>query len=132
MAGGRRFLATALGGIAAGAAGLAVVLGGIGTAEHVLVGGETQEWCEGTQGYDGNHGAVERCVRERRNSNVVAADEHLVELYRAESGGDRYDVHAWPLTGQDIDVTFDDDSVTVSDGHGVSATYPNSVFDDTR
>lgn len=132
MAGGRRLLPAALGGVVAGAAGLGVLLGGVGTAEAVLVGGQTQEWCEGTQGYDNNHGPVERCVRERRNVNAIASDERVVELYRAESGGVRYETHPWPLTGQDVEVSFDEDSVTVSDDHGVSATYPNSVYDDAR
>ncbi len=122
----------AVGGLLAGMAGLGLVIVTIGTAEHLLLGGETRVWCEGTRGYDGNHGPVERCVRERHDTNLVASDEHLIELYRKESGGDRYEVHAWPLRGQDVEVDFTADSVTVRDGHGVSATYPNTVFDDTR
>ena len=119
-------------GLLTGAAGLGVAIASIGVAESVLVGGETREWCEGKQGYDSNHGPVERCVRERHETHLVADDEHVVELYRKESGGARYEVHPWPLTGQQVEVEFGDDSVTVSDGHGISATYPNSVFDDVR
>lgn len=122
----------AVGGLLVGVVGLGLVLGGIGVAEDVLGGGGTREWCEGTQGYDSAHGPTERCVRERDDDNLVASDEHLIELYRAETGGDRFEVHAWPLRGEDVEVDFDEDSVTVRDGHGVSATYPNAVFDDTR
>lgn len=122
----------ALGGLLAGVLSLGLALTAIGTAEYVLIGGETHEWCEGSRGYDGNHGPIERCVRERHNTNLVADDEHVIELYSKESGGDRYEVHAWPLRGQDVEVEFREDSVRVRDGHGVSATYPNSVFDDTR
>ena len=106
-------------GLLTGAAGLGVAIASIGVAESVLVGGETREWCEGKQGYDSNHGPIERCVRERANHNLIASDEHDIELYRKE-------------TGQQVEVEFGDDSVTVSDGHGISATYPNSVFDDVR
>ena len=122
----------ALGGVVGGTACLALALGSVGVAEDVLVGGQAREWCEGKRGYDSNHGPIERCVRERDDDNLVASDEHLIELYRAGSGGDRFEVHAWPLRGEDIEVDFDEDSVTVRDGHGVSATYPNTVFDDTR
>ena len=132
MASGRRPWGWALAGVVVGAAGLGIGLGSVGVAEYVLVGGETREWCEGTKGYDSNHGPVERCVRERHETHLVADDEHVVELYRKESGGARYEVHPWPLTGQQVEVEFGDDSVTVSDGHGISATYPNSVFDDVR
>lgn len=119
-------------GVLVGAAGLGLLVVGVGTTEHLLVGGETREWCEGTKGYDSNHGPVERCVRERDETHVIASDEHVIELYRGESGGDRYEVHAWPLRGEDVEVDFAEDSVTVRDGHGISATYPNSVFDDAR
>ncbi len=130
MAGGRPW-ATALGGVTVGAAGLAIVLGGVGTAEHLLVGGETREWCEGSQGYESNHGPVERCVRERSNPNLVAPDEHVVELHTA-AAADRFETHPWPVTGQDVDVEFTAGSVTVRDEHGVSASYPSSAFDDAR
>ena len=79
-------------GLLTGAAGLGVAIASIGVAESVLVGGETREWCEGKQGYDSNHGPIERCVRERANHNLIASDEHDIELYRKESGGDRFDV----------------------------------------
>lgn len=122
----------ALGGVAVGAAGLAVALGGIGLAESVLTGGQTREWCEGTAGYDSPAGGpLERCVRERDNRNIVAADEHLVEFYRKDSGGGRYEPHPWPLDGEDVEVDFGEDGVTIT-GEGISATYPSSVYDDAR
>lgn len=122
----------ALGGVAVGAAGLAVALGGIGLAESVLTGGQTREWCEGTKGYDSpTGGELERCVRERDNHHVVAPDEHRVEFYRKDSGGGRYEPHPWPLDGEDVEVDFAEDGVTIT-GEGISATYPSSVYDDAR
>lgn len=102
-------------------------------AESVLTDGQTQEWCEGSAGYDSpTAGALERCVRERDNANLVAPDEHLVEFYREDSGGVRHEAHPWPVDGNGVKVEFGDESVTVTNDVGVRATYPNSVFDDSR
>lgn len=110
-----------------------MALGGIGLGESVLTGGQTREWCEGTKGYDSpTGGELERCIRERDDRNLVAPDEHLIEFYRGESGGARYEPHPWPLDGDEVEVDFGENGVTVSDGAGVSATYPNSVYDDAR
>ena len=120
------------GGVAVGAATLALTVGAVGVVESTLIGGQTREWCEGTAGYDSPAGGpLERCVRERDNRNVVAADEHLVEFYRKDSGGERYEPHPWPLHVEEVEVDFGEDGVTIT-GDGVSATYPNSVYDDAR
>lgn len=129
---GARTWPAALAGLLTGVAGLGLVLGGIGLVEDHAVGGETREWCEGTEGYDSHHGPVERCVRERDDPKLVASDEHHIELYRAGSDGARYEFHPWPVRGHDVEVDFGADGVTVSDEHGVRAYYPNSVYEDTR
>lgn len=104
-------------------------------AESTLTGGQTRQWCEGTKGYDSpTGGELERCVRERDNANLVAPDEHLVEFYRKDSDGLRVEAHSWPVDGNgvEVEVEFGDDDVTVINGSGVRASYPNSVFDDAR
>ncbi len=122
---------TVLGAAAAGAAGTLLLLMGGATLEHLLVGGETRQWCEGTQGYDGPNGPLERCVRERDDGNLLADDVHRLELHRADVP-ERYARQPWPFGGEDVEVDFGPDSVTVTDGDGVTVTYPNSLYDDGR
>lgn len=126
------------GGALLGAAVAVVVLGllvaGTGLVEGTVpTTGETeQSWCEGSPGYDSNQGPLERCVREQTITHLVAADRHEIQFYRAASGATRHEPHPWPLDGSGIEVEFDDDGVTVTNDAGMSATYPNSVFDDAR
>lgn len=127
----RRWLAL-LAGVVVGVGGVSLCAGAVFAAETSLTGGQTREWCEGDKGYDGPNGPLERCVRERDDTNLLADDEHTIEFYREDSGGDRYEAHAWPLDGDDVRVEFGDDSVTVTTAGGMTATYPNSVFDDSR
>lgn len=120
-----------LGCLAAGAVAVLLALVIATAIEESLVGGHTRHWCEGTQGYESPNGAIERCVRERENHNLLADDRHQMEMYRGGSPG-RYEAHPWPFRGDDVTVDFRPDSVRVSDDAGVSVTYPNSVFDDSR
>ena len=120
----------ALGGCAAGAAGLLLVVGAVGLAESVLVGGQTREWCEALTD-DPTVTVQERCVRERDNVNIVASDEHLVEFYYRHTGGVRYEPHPWPLSGE-VEVEFGDGEVTLRNDAGMAATYPDEVFHDAR
>lgn len=126
------------GGTVLGAAVAVVALGllvvGTGLVEGTVhrTGETEQSWCEGSRGYDSPQGPLERCVREQTITHLVAADRHEIQFYRADSGGVRFEPHPWPLDGSGIDVEFDDDGVTVTNDAGMSATYPNSVFDDAR
>ena len=121
----------AVGCLLAGAVAVLFALVAAAAVEQSLVGGQTRHWCEGTQGYDSPTGPVERCVREREDHNLLADDRHQLELYRGGSP-DRYDAQPWPFRGDDVEVGFGANSVRVSDDAGVSVTYPNSVFDDSR
>ena len=121
----------AVGCFVAGAVAVLLVLVAAAALEQSLVGGHTRHWCEGTRGYDSPTGAIERCVREREDHNLVADDRHQVELYRGGSP-DRYDAQPWPVRGDEITVVFEPDGVRVSDVEGTTVTYPNSLFDDSR